>query len=156
MTQVERLAEPDRFATAAAVSAATSDPGVDVAFIATGANFPDGNADGMFAGPILLTGRDTLPQATIAEPQRLGPDFIVVLGGPAAVSTTEANQLAQPACPNPQRSLPRAEEPPHGRIRPSAVRLNSAQCPQLRCVTRFRPPRHLSLEPERRGSPAHR
>lgn len=86
----ERLAGPNRFATAAAVSAATVAPGVAVAYVATGENFPDALAGGPLAGgggaSILLTGRDTLPAETRAELQRLQPGEIVVLGGPASVS----------------------------------------------------------------------
>ena len=93
----ERWFGPDRFATAAAVSAAVFPDGADVAFVATGANFPDalagGPAGGLQHGPILLTGRDTLPQATITELQRLDAENIVVLGGPGAVSAAVANQL---------------------------------------------------------------
>ena len=93
----DRWFGPDRFATAAAVSAALFPPGVDVAFVATGANFPDalagGPAGGIQQGPILLTGRDTLPQATSTELQRLNTARIVLLGGPGAVSDAVANQL---------------------------------------------------------------
>ncbi len=86
----ERLAGSNRFATAAAVSAATFAPGVAVAYVATGENFPDALAGGPLAGsheaPILLAGRDALPAETLAELGRLQPDEIVVLGGAASVS----------------------------------------------------------------------
>jgi putative cell wall-binding protein len=96
--ETERWAGADRFATAAAVSAKAFPDGADVAFVATGANFPDALAGGPAGvraeGPILLTAKDSLPQATITELQRLNPDRIVVLGGTAAVSEAVRQQLA--------------------------------------------------------------
>ncbi|HET9878408.1 MAG TPA: cell wall-binding repeat-containing protein [Candidatus Limnocylindria bacterium] len=86
---VQRIAGADRYATAAAVSAATFQPGTPVAFIATGTAFPDALAAGPAAaalrGPILLVKPDWLPDATRAELLRLRPGRIVVVGGPAAV-----------------------------------------------------------------------
>ncbi len=86
----ERLAGSDRFATAAAVSAATFAPGVAVAYVATGENFPDALAGGPLAGvdgaPMLLVARDRVPEATAEELVRLAPARIRVLGGPPAVS----------------------------------------------------------------------
>jgi putative cell wall-binding protein len=95
---VERWSGPDRYATAAAVSAKAFPTGADIAFIATGANFPDalagGPAGGVLEGPILLTDRDALPPATTAELERLKPEKIVILGGSAVVTDTVAGQLA--------------------------------------------------------------
>jgi cell wall-associated NlpC family hydrolase len=86
---VVRFSGADHVATAVAVSSATFKPGVAVAWVATQADFPDalaaGAADGG-AGPILLTDRAALPQATTDELHRLAPKRIVVVGGPAAVS----------------------------------------------------------------------
>ncbi len=87
-----RISGSDRFATAAAISAATFSPGVPVAFVATGANYPDALAGGPAAakqhGPILLVDPDSVPQSTEHELQRLQPASIVVLGGTTAVSDT--------------------------------------------------------------------
>ncbi|MDV3223531.1 cell wall-binding repeat-containing protein, partial [Intrasporangium sp.] len=84
--------------TAAAASAATFGPGVPVAYVGTGASFPDalagGPAGGHRGGPVLLTAKDSLPAATKAELVRLKPAEIVVLGGTTAVSSTVAGQLA--------------------------------------------------------------
>jgi putative cell wall-binding protein len=95
---VQRWSGEDRYATAAAVSAAAFPQGATVAFVATGANFPDalagGPAGGVTGGPILLTGRDSVPTATLTELARLGPQTIVILGGPSAVSDSVLNQLA--------------------------------------------------------------
>ncbi len=94
---VARWSGADRYATAAAVSAAAFPGGADVVFVATGANFPDalagGPAGGALGGPILLTGKDSVPAATLAEIVRLGPQRIVILGGSAAVSEAVRAQL---------------------------------------------------------------
>jgi putative cell wall-binding protein len=88
---VTRLSGADRFGTAAAISKATFNPGVDVAYVATGYAFPDALAGGPVAamdkGPILLVNTDNLPGPTIAELNRLKPKRIVILGGPSAVGT---------------------------------------------------------------------
>jgi len=94
---VERLAGESRFATAAQVSAAAFGPGVPVAYLATGAAFPDalggGAAAGALGGPVLLTGADALPAATAAELARLRPARIVVVGGAAAVSDAVLDEV---------------------------------------------------------------
>jgi putative cell wall-binding protein len=96
--QTFRLAGADRFATAVAVSKATYGPGVDVAYIAYGYNFPDALAGaaaaGFRGGPVLLTNSTTLHPATAAELTRLKPKRIVVLGGTGVISATVFNQLA--------------------------------------------------------------
>jgi putative cell wall-binding protein/Tol biopolymer transport system component len=89
VTRTTRLSGPDRFATAAAVSAATFPGGAVRAYLATGEGFADALAGGPLAGadaPILLTGRDVLPAATAAELRRLRVEEVFILGGPAAVS----------------------------------------------------------------------
>lgn len=95
---VTRIAGSDRYATAAAISRSAFAPGVSVAYIATGANYPDALAGGAAAAaqdaPILLTQRGSLPAPTAAELTRLKPKRIVVLGGTAAISATVASQLA--------------------------------------------------------------
>jgi putative cell wall-binding protein len=93
---VTRLSGPDRYSTAAAISAATFDPGVPVAYVATGSNFPDALAAGPVAalngGPILLVGTD-VPSATASELKRLRPAQIVVLGGTGVVSSAVEGNL---------------------------------------------------------------
>jgi putative cell wall-binding protein len=95
---VERLAGANRFAIAGAISVSQFSFGVDVVYIATGANIPDalagGSVAGINAGPILLVNRDSIPGATATELARLAPKEIVILGGPGVVSTTVENQLA--------------------------------------------------------------
>ena len=94
---VTRLAGADRYETAAAISAATFDPGPNVAYIATGANYPDALAGAAAAGknnaPLLLTGGDSLPSATRAELSRLKPKNIVILGGTGVISAGVATAL---------------------------------------------------------------
>lgn len=94
---VDRLSGSDRYATAAAISAATFAPGVPVAFVATGATFPDslaaGSPAGRLKGPILLATATALPAATSAELDRLNPQQIVVLGGTAAIGAAVETAL---------------------------------------------------------------
>lgn len=92
----ERIAGADRYATAAAVSAARFGPGVPVVYIATGKGYADALAAGPAAasrgGPVLLVG-DSIPEPTAAELTRLEPGEIVVAGGPASVSDAVLRDL---------------------------------------------------------------
>ena len=94
---VERLAGNDRYATAAAISAASFTPGVAVAYVATGANFPDALAAGAAAarrdGPVLLVTSSAVPTATASELARLRPGTIKVIGGSAIVSNGVVDAL---------------------------------------------------------------
>jgi putative cell wall-binding protein len=87
---MERIAGTDRFATAAAISAASFAPGVPVAYLATGFDFPDALAAGAAAAhrgsPVLLVASSSLPAATASELARLRPQGIKVIGGPSVVS----------------------------------------------------------------------
>ncbi len=87
---VRRLAGPDRYSTSAVVSAHGFAAGVDVAYVGTGAGFPDalgaGAAAGHLGGPVLLTAHDALPSSVAAELARLQPRRVVVLGGEAVVT----------------------------------------------------------------------
>jgi putative cell wall-binding protein/uncharacterized protein YkwD len=92
-----RISGADRYATAAAMSAANYAPGAPVAYVATGATFPDALAAGPAAahagGPVLLTRQFEIPAATVSELSRLRPGRIVVLGGSGAISDAVANGL---------------------------------------------------------------
>ncbi|MCA1569269.1 MAG: cell wall-binding repeat-containing protein [Chloroflexi bacterium] len=94
---VTRIAGADRYATAARASAATFAPGVPVAYVATGLDFPDALAGGVAAGrqkgPMLLVRDTSIPAAAAAELTRLKPAKIVVLGGPSVVSDDVAAWL---------------------------------------------------------------
>ncbi|WP_454295696.1 cell wall-binding repeat-containing protein [Salana multivorans] len=98
---VKGLAGQNRYETSAAVSAATFDPKVSVAFIASGEDFADAlngtPAAGVASAPILLTKKGELPEATQAELARLKPRSVVVLGGGGSVSATVATDAAAAA-----------------------------------------------------------
>jgi putative cell wall-binding protein len=87
---VTRLSGIDRYATAAAVSAAAFPAGATTVYVASGSGFADALAGVPAAvtseSPLLLTRGDRLPDATRAELVRLAPSRILVLGGPGAVS----------------------------------------------------------------------
>jgi putative cell wall-binding protein/uncharacterized protein YkwD len=93
-----RVAGPDRYATAAALSSASYLPGVPIAYLATGSNFPDalaaGPAAALTGGPVLLVKQNEVPAATANELARLQPARIIVLGGTGAISDVVANGVA--------------------------------------------------------------
>ncbi len=94
---LERLAGSSRYATAAALSKRFFGAGTPVAFVVTGADFPDGLAAGpagaRLGGPVLFTVRDSIPGPTRTELARLRPGRIVVVGGTRAVSETVRSDL---------------------------------------------------------------
>jgi acyl-CoA synthetase (AMP-forming)/AMP-acid ligase II len=79
------------------LSHANISPNVEVAYVATGANFADALAAGGAArgrGPVLLVRSDGIPDATATELARLRPRRIVVLGGTAVVAASVQTSLA--------------------------------------------------------------
>ncbi|GAA1752741.1 cell wall-binding repeat-containing protein [Agromyces humatus] len=86
---VTRLSGATRYETAVAVSQRYA-PGVPVAFVATGADFPDAlsaaAAAAVAGGPLLLTQSTKVPDAVRVELGRLKPGRIVVVGGAGVVS----------------------------------------------------------------------
>ncbi|WP_432493738.1 cell wall-binding repeat-containing protein [Kineococcus auxinigenes] len=92
----ERIFGQDRYGTAAAVSAQFEGSSYAV-YLATGENFPDALAAGAAAAGdqtrVLLTGRYTVPQATLDELERLGTSAINLIGGTASVSTAVETEL---------------------------------------------------------------
>ncbi len=95
---VERWAGADRFASSAAFSAKSYPAGVNVAYVASGLNFPDALSGapiaGKSGGPVLLTATNSLPAPIAMELKRLRPKRIVILGGAGAVSNTVKTKLA--------------------------------------------------------------
>ena len=95
--RVERWAGADRYATSAAISAASFEPGVEVAYIASGSGFADALSGapvaGATGGPVLLVPTGSIPAVIQNELNRLQPKRIVVLGGPGAVSASVMTQL---------------------------------------------------------------
>ncbi len=87
---VTRLAGPDRYATAVAISAATYAANASVVYIATGLGYADALAGaaaaGLERGPLLLVPGTAIPAVVAAELSRLKPARIVVLGGTGVVS----------------------------------------------------------------------
>ncbi len=94
---VDRLSGANRYATSAAISKASFAPGVPVAYVATGAGFPDGLAGSAVAGrdrgPLLLVSPTGIPAEIRTELERLVPGRIVILGGTGAVSSAVAAAL---------------------------------------------------------------
>ena len=95
---VLRLAGSGRTQTAAAISAATFGPGVEVAYVAYAYNFPDALAGaaaaGTVKGPVLLSSKASLDAATKTELTRLRPRMIAVLGGTGVISDAVLKSLA--------------------------------------------------------------
>ena len=96
---VVRLRATDRVGLALAVSRYAFPKGAPVAYLATGANFPDALAGAAQAardgGPVLLTsGTASLPSSVRDELVRLAPSRIVILGGTASVSQAIEDDVA--------------------------------------------------------------
>jgi putative cell wall-binding protein len=89
----DRVAGADAAETAAAVSAATFDPGVPVVYVAGRAGVSDAVTAGAAGAPLLLVQRDAVPAATSAELARLVPGRVVVVGGTDVVSDAVVGQL---------------------------------------------------------------
>ncbi len=94
----KRLFGANRYATAVAISKDTyPTPGVPVAYVATGLDFPDALAAAAAAGhgngPLLLVPGTYLPSDVRTELDRLNPQRIVILGGTAVVSSAVENAV---------------------------------------------------------------
>ncbi|MEI2774978.1 MAG: cell wall-binding repeat-containing protein [Tetrasphaera sp.] len=89
LVPVDRIAGADRYETSALISARNYSPGVAVAYVASGQNFPDALAGapvaGKTGGPVLLVPSTAVPDSVASELRRLRPGRIVVLGGPATI-----------------------------------------------------------------------
>jgi Cell wall binding domain 2 (CWB2) len=101
-----RLAGPDRYATAVAVSKAMASNPVAEVVLASGAAFPDVLSGAPLAarlgGPLLITSPTSLPTVVGQELGRLHPSRITVLGGTGAVSAAVAAAPSwRPDCPSP-------------------------------------------------------
>lgn len=95
---VRRLAGGDRVSTAVEVAKARG-PAGPRAFLASGFAFPDALTAAPVAGideaPILLTGRDALPEPVAALIDEADIDEVVVVGGPAAVGPGVVQDLQE-------------------------------------------------------------
>ena len=97
--EVIRLAGPDRYETAAAISAWHFVDGASTVYVATGVKYLDAMVAGPRAAaedaPLLLVTRDSVPGATAKELQRLAPDRIVIVGSSGIVGDGVAKELAR-------------------------------------------------------------
>ena len=93
----DRWSGDDRFGTAVDISQEAFPGTADVAFVVNGSNFPDAlaaaPAAGAFGAPVLQVSPGQVPAVTRTELQRLGPELIFVVGGPAAVSAPVVTEL---------------------------------------------------------------
>ena len=91
-----RRSDIDRFGTSAAISAAAFAPGVPVAYVANGMDFPDALSAAAAArgAPLLLVKSGAVPVAVARELIRLRPSKIVVVGGTGVISQTTAGRLS--------------------------------------------------------------
>jgi putative cell wall-binding protein len=97
--RVERQYGNNRYETAAAASEDAFAPGVPVAYVATGANFPDalaaGAAAGFQGGPVVLVERNAMPALATTELERLNPNRIVIVGGTSVISNYVASLVGR-------------------------------------------------------------
>lgn len=89
-TVTERIAGRDRYETAALISQRAFPSGSNTAYLVSGQNFPDALAAGAAAGvnnvPVLLSDPKFIPNAMLAELERMKVANIVIIGGVAAVN----------------------------------------------------------------------
>lgn len=87
----------DRYGTAAQAARWAFPDGADVAVLASGETFADALGAAPLAAaydaPILLSGRDVLPDATRTALAELGVTDVLVMGGTAAISDAVTNSL---------------------------------------------------------------
>jgi putative cell wall-binding protein len=109
---ITRIGGADRFEASRNLNTfAFGASGVDRVYLATGLNFPDALAASAVAGShlgavLLVDGRaQTLDQATIDELALLGPDNVVVAGGPNSVSDGIELAVAQLGFPGGSQRL---------------------------------------------------
>lgn len=95
--ETRRIAGPDRFSTATAISREAFDAGTEVAFVTNGTAFQDAlgatASAAAFGAPLLLTNPTSLPATTEEELRRLAPERIVVVGGPSDVDDGVVERL---------------------------------------------------------------
>ena len=93
--EANRVAGPDRFATAVAIADLLGEP--DTVLLATGNDFPDALSAGAAAaavdGAVLLTADDVMPPATQAYLDTLPDAAVLAVGGQAAAAAPSATPL---------------------------------------------------------------
>ncbi|ROS50540.1 cell wall-binding repeat-containing protein [Frigoribacterium sp. PhB24] len=106
----ERLAGSDRYATAVEASRAlfpAGSPTVPVVYVANGTGYADALSAGPAAaaegGGLLMVSRDEVPTVVADELRRLRPGRVVLVGGPAALSSSVEARLAKITGVKPER-----------------------------------------------------
>lgn len=100
---LERIDGADRYATGVAIAEKAAELGADTStvYLTSGENFPDAVAISAAAAatdrPLLLTRPGELPDVTVAALDAMGPDTVVVVGGPLAVSNDVADDASAAA-----------------------------------------------------------
>jgi len=96
---IRRIAGNDRFDTAAKI--AVEFPVDNGVALTTGLNFPDAlslaSAAAAKGYPLLLTGKDSLPEPTKNALRQLSPDFLYIGGGEKVVSRDVLNEIKETA-----------------------------------------------------------
>ena len=82
---VTRRAGAERYSTSVAVSAASFQPGVPIAYLAIGTSFADALGAGALGGPLLLVRTNCVPATVLTELARLNPGKIIIVGGTGAL-----------------------------------------------------------------------
>jgi putative cell wall-binding protein len=94
---VTRIGGESRYDVAVGISEDYFAGGASVVYVATGTNFPDAlsaaPAASLQGAPLLLVDTNVIPQSVRDELVRLGPDKIIIAGGPASVSDAVMAQL---------------------------------------------------------------
>lgn len=95
--ELTRISGLDRFGTASAIAINTFTTGADVAVVTRGDTFPDALAGnylaGFYAGPVLLSASDRVPDTTSQALASLRVKRVVLLGGTEALSDSVRAQL---------------------------------------------------------------
>ncbi len=111
-----RISGGNRYETSAAVAAEFA-PGLAAGYVASGQGFSDALVISGLAGregaPVVLTQPDNVPDGTTAALEHLTPESLFVAGGPAAVSQSVVEDLADPGAPDPEPE-PEPEFPDEG------------------------------------------
>lgn len=96
--EAARVAGTGRYETAVSTALLTFDQAT-VAHLVTGTDFPDALAASFAAGqsdgPLLLTKRDRVPQATVEALARLGVEEVVLVGGTMVISPEVEDSLEE-------------------------------------------------------------
>lgn len=97
-SSVGRLWGADRYATSASIATHEFSAGVSVAYVVSGAEFPDALAAAPLSAlaggsPVLLTERTSIPASITSALKTLKPKSIIVIGGSAAVAASIQSQL---------------------------------------------------------------